>query len=249
MQPHRLGRHLTVDFYDCALDAVRDPRRVEQALRDAARHGGATIMGCQIHEYLPQGVSGVLVIAESHITVHTWPEHAFAAADIFTCGDSMNLEAACEAFAAALGAQRTVVTGDFARGDRVDRAAELPAMGWRKALEQGQASGLTVGVDLEGCTSASLDAASGLVVALARELGLDPAAAATRGWNDRVHGDASAIELCVGGVRITATCFAQAQRARLDVQVDGYVEPRELAERALSIFGARHYQLSVALRR
>jgi len=51
----------------------------------AAKESGATILGESFHQFSPQGVSGVIIIAESHLTVHTWPEHGYAGADIFTC--------------------------------------------------------------------------------------------------------------------------------------------------------------------
>ena len=59
----------------------------KQALVEAANAAGATVVESVFHRFSPQGLSGVVVITESHITVHTWPEHAYAAVDIFTCGD------------------------------------------------------------------------------------------------------------------------------------------------------------------
>ena len=62
----------------------------------AATASGATILGESFHQFSPQGVSGVLIIAESHLTIHTWPEHGYAGADIFTCGTRVQPEKAAE---------------------------------------------------------------------------------------------------------------------------------------------------------
>ena len=57
---------------------------------NAAEETGATIIGEIFHQFSPQGVTGVVAIAESHLCIHTWPEYGYAAVDIFTCGDSFN---------------------------------------------------------------------------------------------------------------------------------------------------------------
>lgn len=79
------GTHLLLDLWGAA--NLTDPEAIEQALSDAARAADATILHLHLHRFSPDGgVSGVLVLAESHISIHTWPERAFAAIDIFMCG-------------------------------------------------------------------------------------------------------------------------------------------------------------------
>ena len=79
------GAHLLVDFWDC--QALDDLGRVEGALREAIEGCGATLLNLHLHHFgEAQGVSGVAVLAESHISIHTWPERGFAAIDIFMCG-------------------------------------------------------------------------------------------------------------------------------------------------------------------
>ena len=63
---------------------------IEQHLNQAADKAGATVVSSAFHAFNPYGVSGVVVIAESHLTIHTWPEYGYAAVDIFTCGDSVD---------------------------------------------------------------------------------------------------------------------------------------------------------------
>lgn len=85
-----LGRHLVVELSDCNRELLDDERLLEQYLQEAVRRSGATIVQSVFHRYNPQGVSGVVVIAESHISMHTWPEYGYAAVDFFTCGTSVD---------------------------------------------------------------------------------------------------------------------------------------------------------------
>ena len=79
------GTHLLVDLWGAS--NLGDPDRIDAALRTAAEAAGATILHSHFHHFSPNGgVSGVLVLAESHISIHTWPERDFAAIDIFMCG-------------------------------------------------------------------------------------------------------------------------------------------------------------------
>ena len=96
-----LGHQLALDLYDCPPELLNDREVVENALVHAARAINATIVETAFHLFSPQGVSGVVVIKESHIAVHTWPEYGYAAVDIFTCGD-MNMDAAVDAVSTAL---------------------------------------------------------------------------------------------------------------------------------------------------
>jgi len=83
---HTIGRHLIAEFYGCRAEAIDDLELVRQSMVAAARAIGSVVHGEAFHRYEPQGVSGILLIAESHLSVHTWPEAAYAAVDIYTCG-------------------------------------------------------------------------------------------------------------------------------------------------------------------
>ena len=85
-----LGRQILIEFYDCQAEILTDRNRVRQYMLEAARHAGATVISDTFHHFKPDGISGVVVIAESHISIHTWPEHRYAAVDVFTCGDSVD---------------------------------------------------------------------------------------------------------------------------------------------------------------
>jgi len=85
-----LGIHLLLELKDCRIDLLDDLPFIQKTLINAAVSTGATIVGQTFHKFSPQGVTGVVAIAESHLSIHTWPEHGYAAADIFTCGASFN---------------------------------------------------------------------------------------------------------------------------------------------------------------
>ena len=87
---HALGRHVLVELYDCNDQLLNDPKFIEQEMLKAAELSKATVISSSAHHFNPHGVSGVVVIAESHITIHTWPEHSYAAVDIFTCGETVD---------------------------------------------------------------------------------------------------------------------------------------------------------------
>ena len=84
-----LGKHLIIELEGCPPHLINDLGFIRQSLLSAATEIGATIMGESFHRFSPQGVSGVVVIAESHISIHTWPEYGYAAADVFTCSGSL----------------------------------------------------------------------------------------------------------------------------------------------------------------
>ena len=84
-----LGRQILVEYYECNPDALKDVQLIEKAMVDACVMAQATVVTQTFHEFSPFGVSGVVVIAESHVAIHTWPEHNYAAVDIFTCGETI----------------------------------------------------------------------------------------------------------------------------------------------------------------
>ena len=85
-----LGTHLLVELRDCNRGLLNDVGQIEEMMLAAARSARATIVDSRFHRFNPFGISGVVVIAESHLTIHTWPEYGYAAVDIFTCGDTLD---------------------------------------------------------------------------------------------------------------------------------------------------------------
>jgi S-adenosylmethionine decarboxylase len=85
-----LGRHVLLELRSCNSAKLNDLPFLRSTLLNAAEETGATIIGEIFHQFSPQGVTGVVAIAESHLCIHTWPEYGYAAVDIFTCGEAFN---------------------------------------------------------------------------------------------------------------------------------------------------------------
>lgn len=99
-----LGQHLILELYGCPAALLDDPRHVENTLTQAVQASGATMIRPFFHQFAPQGVSGVIIISESHFTIHTWPEYGYAALDVFTCGDCIDMDAAATTLREGFGA-------------------------------------------------------------------------------------------------------------------------------------------------
>lgn len=90
MKIEQLGRHILVEFYNCDKDILNNHALIEKYMNEAAVEAKATIVTSCFHMFNPWGVSGAVIIQESHLTIHTWPEYGYASVDLFTCGDSVN---------------------------------------------------------------------------------------------------------------------------------------------------------------
>lgn len=101
-----LGRHVLAEIYGCAEDILNDIQQVEKIMVKAALAAGAEIREVAFHKFSPQGVSGVVVISESHLAIHTWPELGYAAVDVFTCGDTVDPWVSCNYIKQGFTAQR-----------------------------------------------------------------------------------------------------------------------------------------------
>lgn len=91
-----LGSHLLVELFDCDHEALKLESSVGGAMLSAAHESRATIVAQSFHEFKPYGVSGAVIIQESHYTIHTWPEHGYAAIDLFYCGGTVHVHKAVD---------------------------------------------------------------------------------------------------------------------------------------------------------
>ena len=91
-----LGKHILAEYKSCDVLILNDIQKIENLLLKAAVKAGAFVVGSSFHRFEPQGVSGVVIISESHLAIHTWPELGYAAVDIFTCGDDVTPKEAFE---------------------------------------------------------------------------------------------------------------------------------------------------------
>jgi S-adenosylmethionine decarboxylase len=81
-----LGKHCTLEVYGVKYNLLDDLQFIDDMLRQAAIVSGATILDSVFHKFEPQGITFILLLSESHISIHTWPEKGCAAIDIYTCG-------------------------------------------------------------------------------------------------------------------------------------------------------------------
>ncbi len=91
-----LGIHYIIELYGCNPEILDNIEKIEETLNYSADIAGATIINSKFHKFSPQGVSGVVVIAESHLSIHTWPELGYAALDLYTCNLKMDIDKALE---------------------------------------------------------------------------------------------------------------------------------------------------------
>ncbi len=259
-----LGRHMTVEFYDCNPRIIEDSEKVKQAFLLAAKASGATVLDYSFHVFEPQGVSGVVIIAESHFAVHAWPEHDYAAVDLFTCSETIDLKKAIESIKLSLGAEETIVSGDMHRGivsnngiERMVPVCEdrthIHTLSWKKKFEQSQAWGLLTSVDIYHCDPDLIrdaDMVKKFVYELCERIDM-------KRYNDCVVVDFGEDER-VSGFSMTQLIetslisghFANATNAAyIDIFSCKFYEPRDVAEFAISFFKGSNYKMQVALRR
>ena len=94
-----IGRHCILELYQCDHARLNDEAFIRTSITSSAKIAGATLINLVTHSFKPQGVTGLALLAESHISIHTWPEIGYAAIDVFTCGDHTMPEKACELLA------------------------------------------------------------------------------------------------------------------------------------------------------
>ena len=94
-----VGRHAIANIYNCKIDDMDNVEKIKEIIMEAANETKLHIVDSIFHKFSPIGISGVLILSESHLTIHTWPEYNFIAIDVFTCGTSFNPERTCEIIA------------------------------------------------------------------------------------------------------------------------------------------------------
>jgi len=117
-QQAMVGSQVVLDLYECRTEHLDDIDWVRTTLMNAARAAGATIVDTVFHQFAPWGISGVVVIAESHLAIHIWPEMRYVAIDVFTCGESVRMDVASALLARAFRAKRSVQR-HFTRGELI----------------------------------------------------------------------------------------------------------------------------------
>jgi S-adenosylmethionine decarboxylase len=102
MNMDTMGRHVISELWGCNIEKLNDMKFIEETFVDAALRSGAEIREVAFHKFAPMGVSGVVIISESHLTIHSFPEHGYASIDVYTCGDRIDPNVAANFIAEAL---------------------------------------------------------------------------------------------------------------------------------------------------
>ncbi len=258
-----LGRQLTIEYYSCATKILLNKDLVEKALLKAADDSGATIISSSFHGFEPQGVSGVVVIAESHFTVHAWPEHDYAAVDIFTCGDKIDLELAINSMKDSFQSENVVISSDQNRGiiskpfeekdiGSVVNNPKTKSISWKKEYERKKPWGVMTSVDVYKCAPDVIRDAKSIeqfVHELCDLIGMKrfgDCQIVHFGEDKKVEG--FSMTQLIETSLISGHFANESNTAYLDIFSCKFYEPREVAEFATGFFKGDHYKLQIALR-
>jgi S-adenosylmethionine decarboxylase proenzyme len=118
------GKHILAEYSECECTFLDSEPDIRSLMLEAATRSGATVVGDIFHHFSPQGVTGVVVVAESHLAIHTWPEFGYASVDLFTCGTRVDPWIGFEYIKEKLQSKRWV-SKEIARGDLEEEPASL----------------------------------------------------------------------------------------------------------------------------
>ena len=260
-EPHfALGRQMTVEYYECDSGIITDAPLMEKIFVNAAKAAGATVISSDFHRFDPQGVSGVVVISESHFAVHAWPEYGYAAVDLFTCGECIDFDTAVEEIKKGMKSGNCIVSSLVCRGilngsgvERIrpiveDNDSHAFQLSWQTRFNETRARAFSNSIDLYGCRFESGDemrsAAEKYCAELAGVIGkpcLDSCAVADNSDGvDFIQRYAGAI--LMGNVKNDGSI------ACIDLCTDGFFNPHAAAELAMRCFNSQYYRMQPNVR-
>jgi S-adenosylmethionine decarboxylase len=258
-----LAKHRIIECYECNPDVLNDPVELEKVLLKSARDSGATIVGSHFHTFEPQGVSGIVVVAESHFSVHSWPEYRYAAVDAFGCGDSIDIDIALAVLREGLETEDIVLAGDLERGHlndgRVDRVrvaqprAIERGLTWRQRFEREDAWGIQSAIDIHECDPALIrdeDHVRQFAIDLSDHIKMrrfGDAVVVDFGENERVSGF-SLVQLIETSL-ISGHFVNQVNNSHIDIFSCAYYDPEVAAEFSRDYFQGLDFTLQVTLRK
>ena len=250
-----LGRQMTVEFYDCDAGILTDSGRMEEIFISSAKRSGATVISSHFHSFMPQGVSGVVVISESHFAVHAWPEHEYAAVDLFTCGEGVDFDCAVKNIAAGLKSDQWVISSLISRGivgnNGVERLVPVTEgrdhhsfqLSWKSRFEKTSARAFSVAVDLYGVKAVAADLAHKMEE-LAGQIGLK-----SRGCcRCTLTAQGCCLEQPLEGGWLNGIWNSGEETVYLDIFNEMFFDPRVTAEKALASFQGSYYRMQPYVR-
>ena len=253
-----LGRHLTIEYYDCDARVLADVNGMEKLFVEAARNSGATVLESSFHAFQPQGVSGIVVICESHFAVHAWPEHDYAAVDIFTCGDQIDFELAVQTLRKSLRSRSMTISNALSRGIIGQNGAVVQekssesnlegALSWRKRYESANAWGMLASIDIYDCPEEMLSNGSicDTLLVAANKLKASPVKSMELHPLEQGKG-IRFIQMLDSGT-INGRCRRENGIFYCDIFLCRFFDPREISEALIDSLKGSYYRLQVALR-
>ncbi|MBE6370165.1 MAG: adenosylmethionine decarboxylase [Lentisphaerae bacterium] len=257
-----LGRHLTIEYYDCDAGILADTCLMEQIFVEAANASGATVLESSFHPFQPQGVSGIVVICESHFAVHAWPEHDYAAVDIFTCGDQIDFNLAATVLRDKLQSRSMVISNVLSRGVmgqdgtvmRETPASDLSnenTLSWQDRYQSADAWGMLASVDVYNCpvemlTEKSIDM---VLQQLCGKLNADCCCASCCAkFSDPEKGDGLRFTQLLDCGTVTGRYSIERKTFYCDIFMGRFFDPREISELLIEALHGDYYRLQVAMR-
>ena len=257
-----LGRQITVEFYDCSAEILADAQRMETVFLEAARVSGAHVVTSNFHSFEPQGVSGVLVISESHFAVHAWPEHDYAAVDLFTCGAGVDFDAAVRSLAAGMRSGHWIISSSMDRGiihesgqiEKLVPVVENERIGglrasWESRFRRVEARAMSCCIDLYGCEDTGFYSEEKWRTFADRIAGLLEDQGDAKGrWF--FSPDVENIEFfrVLGRGRIVGFVEPEKRTVYLNIFANGFFEPRRAAEFAMELLRGKYYRMQPQIR-
>ena len=256
-----LGRQMTVEFYDCDPAVLSDSVRMEKVFLHAAEVSGAHVVNSVFHSFEPQGVSGVVVISESHFAVHAWPEHDYAAVDLFTCGDGVDFDRAVKAIGAGMKSGYWIISSLVNRGilgeNGVERLVPIVEndsshglqLSWKARYEHTCARAMSSCIDIYNCSKIKLDNENELKNFAGKIVDL-LAEKCSEQYEWGCSANADELEFACSFDRGHLSGFTCPERSGiyLDVFTAGFFDPRAIAEFAMRELGGQYYRMQPQVR-
>ena len=259
-EPHfALGRQMTVEYYECDSGVITDAPLMEKIFVNAAKAAGATVISSDFHRFDPQGVSGVVVISESHFAVHAWPEYGYAAVDLFTCGESIDFDTAVEAIKDGMKSRHWIISSLVSRGilnghgvERIrpiveDNEYHAFQLSCKTRFEETRARAFSNSIDLYGCVQGD-DKLAAAAKTYCLELASVIGKTAEGDCRVETAGDGIDFVQRYNGAIMMGTVKKDGSLACIDVRTDGFFNPHAAAELAMRCFKSQYYRMQPNVR-
>lgn len=258
-----LGRQMTVEYYECDPLVLADQKIMEKVFLDAAEKSGAHVITSNFHSFEPQGISGVVIISESHFTVHAWPEHDYAAVDIFTCGENIDFDVAIRTLQEGMKAESAIVSSVMNRGivsnngmERLvpvyEDCANRYSLSWERRFHATNASGMSCSIDIYDIFKGeSFDVGNvrDFVLDFLQENSLFAESSSISNYQLNENAQELMLFYIEDGIKnLCARFFPLQKKVYIDIFSHDFFEPRPIAELAVRLLKGGHYRMQVAVR-